>query len=118
MMIPRDTTNTPIYGGLGLPVFSEAVTLTTTAYTLVFTMPTTGINTSRAWRNIVIRNPSTIRTVYICFGNGSCATDMLKIPPLLGIDIDATLFGSFINYPQVWGRLDVAGSVTPEVTAW
>lgn len=116
--VPKDPFNTPIYGSSGYPSLYE-VALTTSSYALIATLPTTGINQGRSWRHIMVRNPSTTRTVYVCLGDAtSCATDMIKVPPEFGIAMDDMLLNAGINITSIWGRLDSAGSVTPEVHVW
>lgn len=117
--VPKDITNTPIYGSSGLPSFTEAVTLTTTSYVSLVTLPTSGVNLNRAWRHIAIYNPDATRSVYICLGGSSCSTDMIKIPPSIGFVLDDALFGpKWISITDIYGRLDAGGSVAPQVTIW
>lgn len=117
--VPRDGFNTPIYGGIGLPYFFESVSLTTTSYVSLATVPTVGSgNTQRQFRNILIRNPSSTRSVYVCFGTGGCSSDMMKIPPNYTFVTDQMLIGWSTSVTNIYGKLDSAGSVTPEITLW
>lgn len=117
--VPRDGFNTPIYGGIGLPYLFESVTLTTTSYVSVATLPTVGTgNTQRQFRNILIRNPSSTLSVYICFGSGGCSTNMMKIPPNYTFVTDQMLIGWSTSVTNIYGKLDSAGSVVPEITLW
>lgn len=119
-VVPRDNIGIPIYGGLGLPVFSEAVTLTTTSFTSLMTVPTeTAQGYKRQFRHFELRNPSSTRSVYICFSGASpCSTSQLKIPPNYTYVLDHQYFGPFNSITTIYGKLDSAGSVTPEVTIW
>ncbi len=119
--VPKDPFNIPIYGGISLPVFSEAVTLTTCAYTLALTLPNSGLNYNRTYRHLAVWNPSDTRAVYLCFGNGSCSTDMVKVPPGdsgFGIALDDFMAGVLYGQTEIWGRLDSGGSVTPLIYVW
>jgi len=117
--VPRDGFNTPIYGGIGLPYLFESVTLTTTSYVSVATLPIVGTGiTQRQFRNILIRNPSTTLSVYICFGSGGCGANMMKIPPNYTFVTDQMLIGWSTSVTNIYGKLDSAGSVTPEITVW
>lgn len=117
--VPKDPFNIPIYGGLGLPVFSEATTLTTSSYVSILTLPNTGHDINRSFRHIAVYNPDSARSVYICFGDASgCSTDMMKVPPGFALAFDHVLFGILYDQTVVYGRLDAVGSVTPEITVW
>lgn len=119
-IVPKDNKGTPIYGGLGLPVFSEAVTLTTTSYALLLAVPTeTAQGYQRQFRHFEIRNPSSTLSVYICFSGASpCSTNQLKIPPGYTHILDHVYFGPFNSISTIYGKLSSAGSVTPEITIW
>lgn len=119
-IVPRDNRSTPIYGGLGLPVFSEAVTLTTTSFVSILTVPNeTAQGYQRQFRHFVLRNPSTERAVYVCFGGASpCATNQMKIPPEHTFVMDHFYFGPFNSITNIYGKLDASGSVAPEITIW
>jgi hypothetical protein len=117
--VPKDINNSPIYGSSGLPRFVEGVTVTGTSYVSLATLPTTGVNFGRAWRHIAVRNPDATKSVYICLGASSCSTDMMKLPPGIGLVLDDTLYGpAWLDVTNIYGRLDSAGSVAPEVTFW
>lgn len=117
--VPKDSNNVPIYSGTGKSVFSEAVTLTTSSFALLLTLPTTGESYVRSWKHIVVRNPDATRSVYICLGgSSSCSTSHLKIPPLLGLALDDLYFGPLNSITTIWGKLDSSGSVIPEITVW
>ncbi len=119
--VPKDPFNIPIYGGISTPVFSEATTLTTNSYALMVTLPNTGLSYNRTYRHLMVFNPSSTRSVYICFGNGSCATDMVKVPTGasgFGVALDDYMAGVLYGQTEIWGRLDAAGSVTPLIYVW
>ncbi len=118
--VPKDQANTPVYIGTGRPYFSEATTLTTTSYVALFTLPSTSQeDKTRTWRGLAVYNPSISASVYICLGDStSCSTDMMKVPPSLGLVLDQTYFGPLNSVTTVWGKLSTGGSVVPEVTVW
>jgi hypothetical protein len=116
--VPKDPNNIPIYGGLGVPVVSESVTLTTSSYVLLFSLPNGGASVNRSFRHVIAVNPDLTRSVYLCFGSGSCSTDMIKVRPESGLALDHTLFGILYGQTEVWGRLDAPGTVTPEIHVW
>lgn len=119
MPVPRDPVNEPVYKGLSKPYFSEAVELTTDSYVILYTLPATSENYRRHWTGIAVRNPSGTRSVYVCLGTATaCTTDAMKIPPSLGFALDGIYYGPLNSITTVWGKLDAAGSVTPEVTVW
>lgn len=118
-IVPKDKLNVPIYGGIGRPLFYESVTLSTSSYVKLVTLPSTGENSYRMFRGIAVRNPDASRSVYICLGStSSCSSDAMKIPPAQGIALDQVYFGFINDVTDIWGKLDSAGSVTPEITIW
>lgn len=117
--IPVDPRKNPVVTGLGQSYFSEAVTLTTTSYAKLYDLPSSGVNADRPWKGIAVRNPSATRTVYICFGTSSaCSGDAMKLAPSVGFALDHVMFGTQNGITAIWGKLDSAGSVAPEVTVW
>lgn len=117
--IPKDQNNTPMYTAQGRSHLVPAFTLTTNAYVDVFTLPTDNLNINRIWKHIGVYNPSAARAIYVCFGTStSCTTDMMRIPPTLGLILDDVTYGYNNNVTDVWMRLDSAGSVSPDVTLW
>lgn len=118
--VPKDFTNTPIYGGLGLPVYGAAVTLTDSTFTDLLTVPSTGNDTKRQFAHICVFNPSGTRTLNICFGTG-CTTTQISVPAFTGgggICLDDTYFGVYNEITVIRGAIDAAGSVTPQLTIW
>lgn len=115
--VPKDPANTPIYGGLGLPVHGESVTLTTTSYADVLTVPSTGNDINRQYRHICSYNPSTTLEVRLCFGT-ACSSPQMVIPAGMGLCLDHTYFGVFNDITVIRGALSGAGSVVPKVTIW
>lgn len=117
--VPKDINQVAIHDeALGLPVFTEATTLTTNSYVSVLALPSTGNNLNRQWRKISVNNPSSTRSVYICFGGATCATDMIKVPTSTKIVFDGLYFGPMNSVTTIYARLDAGGSVVPEVTIW
>ena len=117
--IPKDQNNTPMYSAQSYPYFATPVTLTTSSYVDVFTLPNTGWDANRIWKHIMIRNPDAARTVYICLGISSvCVTDMIKVPATFGIVLDDITIGYPNQITDIWARLDSSGSVVPEITIW
>ncbi len=117
--IPVDPRKNPILTGLGFSYFSEAVTLTTTSYVSLLALPVSGSNLDRPWKGIAVRNPSTTRSVYICWGTASgCTQAGMKLGPEVGLVLDDVMFGSQNSVTNIWGKLDSAGSVAPELTIW
>lgn len=120
--VPKDFSNTPIYGGLGLPVYG-ATAITSATYADVLTVPLTGINLGRQYRGICVFNPSTTRSVSVCFGAG-CTTAQLSVPAAntstvgAGICVDAIYFGTYNDIAVIRAALDSAGTVTPQITIW
>lgn len=118
-LVPKDGMGTPIYGGIGYPQLFESVTLTTSSYVALVTLPTVGSgNTQRQFRGIEVNNPSSTRSLYICFGTTSCSTDAIKVGPLRDKIFDLVQYGWGTSTTTIYGRLDSGGSVTPEVTVW
>lgn len=117
--LPTDNKATPLIAGLGLPAMCET-TVTTATYTEYCAVPaSTGENTGRAWRHIQIYNPSTSKSVYVCFGGtSSCSTDMIKIRPGAAVTQDFALFGPSNAAPRIWLRLSSAGSEVVDVNLW
>jgi hypothetical protein len=120
LVLPVDKNGIPLQeNSLGLPTFSEAVTLTTSSYVSLLTVPATGHNATRVYRHMIVKNPSSTRTLYICFGDSSsCATNMLKIPASTTIAYDGLYFGAPTSVVKIYGKLDDTGSVVPELTIW
>lgn len=118
--LPKDINGVAMHDeSLGLPVFSEAVTISSTAMAAVLTLPTSGNNASRQWRKLMVRNPSAARSVYVCLGSASsCSTNMLKVNVSTTVVLDGLYFGPMNTVTTIWGALDAAGSVVPEVTIW
>lgn len=118
--LPKDINGVAMHDeSLGLPVFTEAVTLTSTGYSAVLTVPSTGNNVRRQFRKLLVRNPSSTRSVYLCFGGASsCSTAMMKVPSSTSIVLDGLYFGPMNTITTIWGALDAGGSVAPEVTIW
>lgn len=117
--IPKDQNSTPMYTAQGRVHLAPAFTLTLNTYVDVFTLPATGDNYQRIWKHIIVRNPDANRTVYVCFGNStSCTTDMIKIPPALGLAIDDVTYGFNNSITDIWMRLDSGGSVSPDLMVW
>ncbi len=117
--IPVDPRKNPVNTGLGFSYFSEAVTLTTTTYVSLVTLPVAGTNVDRPWKGIAVRNPSVSLFVYVCWGNSTgCTQAGMKIPPEQGFALDQVMFGTQNGVTHLWGKLNGAGSVTPEVTIW
>lgn len=120
--VPKDVTNTPIYGALGLPVFGTA-TVTAATFADFMTVPLTGDNSGRQYRAICIYNPSSARELSVCFGSG-CTTAQIKIPAGNagtvggGLCLDNVYFGFFNDITVIRAALDTTGSVTPEITIW
>lgn len=116
--VPRDVNNMPIPTSLGLPVFANQ-TLTTASYVAVLTLPTTGVNYGRQFSSICVKNPDATRTIFVCFdGASSCSTDMLKVPPSLGLCLDKLYFGRLNDITTIWAKLDATGSVSADFTVW
>lgn len=116
--VPRDPTNTPVYGGLGLPFYS-GVTVTAATYIVSATVPLTGNDIYRQYRSVYVYNPDTTRTVYACFGGSTaCATDQMKINPGYGLIFDNVYYGYLNGITNIYLRLDSTGSVVVEVGGW
>lgn len=116
--LPVDRMSTPLIAGLGLPSMCET-TVTTNTYTQYCSMPAaTGENTGRMWRHIQIYNPSTSKSVYVCLGASSCATDMIKIRPGAAVTQDFALYGPGNSISRIWLRLSSAGSEVVDVNLW
>lgn len=118
--VPKDPLNTPIYGGLGLPVIGNSVQLDDATWEDVLTVPLTGVNTGRQYRAICVYNPSSGADVKICFGSG-CSTVQIIVPATPtggGLCIDNTYFGTFNAISVIRGSLSTAASVTPQITIW
>lgn len=118
--VPKDPTNTPIYGGIGIPSLYEPA-LQSVTYQAIATLPNTGTNYYRPFRHIAVYNPSASRSVYLCFAAAtasSCSTDSMKVPPLMGLALDHVYYGRPMDNPQIFGRLDGPGPVTAAVHAW
>lgn len=118
--IPKDINGIALHDqSLGLPYFSEAVTLNTSAFTALVTLPTSGNNANRQWRKIMVRNPNGSKLLYLCFGGASCSTSMLKVPTSTTIVLDGMYFGPMNTITTIYGKLDSDGTdVVPEVTVW
>ncbi len=118
--LPKDFNGVALQGtSLGLPTFSEAVTLTTTAFVALITLPTTAPDTNRQWRGLVVRNPDTGLSLYLCFGgSSSCSTTHIKVPPSTTLVFDHLFFGPMNSITKIYGKLSNTGSVIPEVTVW
>lgn len=119
--LPRDINGVALHDeSLGVPVFSEATTLNSSVFTSVLSLPTSGNNANRQWRKLMVRNPSSSRTLYICLGGSvSCSTTMVKVPVSTTTVMDGMYFGPMNTITNIWGKLDIDGtSVIPEVTVW
>ena len=119
--VPKDVNNTPIYGGLGLP-FSGSMTPTTNAYdnAVAVTAPLTGSNSGRQYRHIAVYNPSTTRTVYVCFGGATssgCADNMI-VAPGYTVVLDSVYYGELNNITKLYAKLDSAGTSAVVVHGW
>lgn len=119
---PHDVLNTPMTTANGVP-FTGTMTATTSSYdnAVAVTVPLTGINVGRPYKSVSIYNPSTTRTVVVCFGTAgqaSSCSDNVSIPPGLGLALDFVLYGSPNNKNTVFGRLDSAGSSAITVNMW
>lgn len=117
--VPKDVTNTPIYGGLGKPI---AVTKTVTATTYAadyITLDQAGINAGRNYASLYLSNPSTSRIVYACFGDDNgCSGDAAKLDTSVSMIMDSLLMGPQNNITRIYFKLDGAGSVDVEVGYW
>lgn len=118
--LPRDVNGVALQSSsLGLPVFSEAVTLTGSTATLLLTLPTSGNNANRQWRKMLVRNPDGTRLVYLCFvATANCTTPNIKVPPSTTLVLDDLYFGPMNTITMIYGKLDTTGTVIPEVTIW
>jgi hypothetical protein len=118
--LPRDVNGVALHNAsLGLPVFSEAVTLTSSTATLLLSLPTTGNNANRQWRKMLVRNPDSTRTLYLCFVNtANCTTPNIKVPANTTFVLDDLYFGPMNSVASIYSKLDTNGSVTPEITIW
>lgn len=118
--LPLDGNNNPLQvASLGYSYFSEAVTLTTTGDVLVVTLPSTGKDLNRQWRKLMARNPSSTRSVYLCFTSStSCPEYNVKVPPSTTVVMDDLYFGPMNSVAAIYGKLDSSGSVAPEITIW
>lgn len=118
--LPVDARGNPLMLGVGNP-YSTTLTPTTSSYSasIQYQAPLTGIDTNRVYREIYIYNPSSTRTVYICFGSATaCSTDNITVPPSTQMVLDAIRFGNAVGFPYVWARLDSAGSSAAVITIW
>ncbi len=118
--VPKDVLNTPIYGGLGLPVFSAAVQLDDSTWEDLVTLPSTGANAGRPFRHICVYNPSAAANVNICFGTG-CTTAQMSVPATSsggGLCLDHVYYGVLNDTLVIRGNLSATASVTPQITAW
>lgn len=118
--LPRDINGIALHSSsLGIPTFSEAVTLTGTVAQLVLELPSTGNNANRQWRKLMVRNPDNTRVVYLCLvASAVCTTPNLKIPASTTLVLDDMYFGPMNSITHIYGKMDAAGSVVPEVTIW
>ncbi len=119
--LPRDMNSVALHDeSLGLPYFSEAVTLSSSTPTVLMTLPTSGNNAGRQWRKIMARNPDSAKFLYLCFGGASsCATKMMKVPTSSALFFDGMYFGPLNTITTIWGWLDSSGAnVIPEITVW
>lgn len=118
--MPRDAGNNPIPMGIGLP-YAFTLTPTTASYdnSIRYALPATGRDLNRAYRHILVRNPSTTRTVYVCFGTSTgCSTDHIIVPSEYAFALDSILYGDSVGFSHVYAKLDAVGSVAVEFTAW
>lgn len=120
LRLPRDSMNTPLIAGLGLPQLCEvAVTLATYDPAAVCQLSFSGVNQQRQYRHIMALNPSTTDSAYICFGSDTgCSTDMMKLRPGYSLTQDFGFFGVGNNITRVWVRMSAPGATTVDVTVW
>jgi len=124
-VMPIDAQSNPLDSSLGLPWACE-VALTSASYggSQYCDLPAnSGQNTGRVYRAIAIYNPSSTLKIYLCFGSSSgCSTettsDMMIVPPSLGLVEDHALYGINSNTTRVWFRLSSAGTVTVSAQGW
>ena len=123
--MPLDASGNVLAQGLGLP-WSCQVTVTAATYTgsAYCDLPAdSGNNKGRAYRHFYAYNPSSTRTLFVCLGTSAgCSTettsDMVVIPPTLGLAQDSTLYGALNATTRVWFRLDSTGSVVVSSGGW
>lgn len=118
--LPRDARDNVLYFGVGNPYAFE-LTATTSSYTtgVRYQLPTSGNDVKRVYRHLYVYNPDSTRIVYICFGDSSgCSTDSYKVRPGFGLVFEPIRFGEPVGTGYVYMRLDSAGSVTADLSAW
>lgn len=120
LSLPHDSRNSPLMAGLGLPYLFEP-TVTVTAYSTSerSALNFSGDNTNRQYRHMMIYNPSSTLSIYLCAGDSTgCYRDMWKVRPGLGLVDDFSYFGTANNLTHIYYRLSGAGSVSPDVRVW
>lgn len=118
--VPKDIVNTPIYGGLGTPRYSDSVVLVAPGFVDVMTVPLTGNDAGRMYRHICVFNPSATANVHVCFGTGCSSTEM-SIPAStsgMGLCLDHTFFGADNQVTVIRAELSTAASVSPQIQIW
>ena len=118
--LPTDGNRNPLYFGTGNP-YGFVLTATTDAFDtgVRYELPSAGIDLNRVYRHISVINPSSERTLYICFGDVSgCSTDMIIVPPSYQLVYEPLMYGPLRNTGYVYMRLDDAGSVEATFGVW
>lgn len=122
LRLPRDSMNTPLIGGLGLPyVYEPSLTNTTYDNSHRVQLPTTGPDTLRQFRHFWMYNPNGSISVYACAGGNdaaSCTRDHWVAPPSTGFVDDFGYFGQGNNVTYLYFRIGSAGTIVPSVRYW
>jgi hypothetical protein len=118
--LPIDANRAPLYFGVGNS-YAFQLTPTTSAYSTMvrYQLPTAGDDINRVYRHLSVINPSTTRTLYICFGNASgCTVDAIIVPPEYQLVYEPLRYGNPVGFGYIYAKLDAGGSVTATFAAW
>lgn len=121
--LPTDANRFPLYAGVGNPYgYQLGPTAATYSNAVRFQLPSTGLDTNRAYRHLSVINPSTDRTLYVCFGGSdasSCSGVVhIIIPPGYQLVNEPLRYGKPVGSEYVYVRLDSAGAVTATMGSW
>jgi len=119
--LPRDAANNQLYFGLGAS-YSGTVSVAITSYGTgaKVQLPSTGSDTNRAYRHLMIKNPDASLSIYICLDDSSitCATDAMIVRPGYTYIFEPLLFGKSVGKEFIYFKLSSGGTVSADYSVW